>query len=155
MNNINGYTITDITTEDSRLYTHTFSFPASSEHTTVKVESKRGVPKLKGILKKHNTIVPTVSPFDPWCDGTPVDDLEREDVINTVQKPICSTYREVEAEKVRLRNIPGEIFKAQGLPFAFHIHHRRAVPVEEPVTLQWNLDQTEQRELVLYYLQER
>ena len=76
MNDINEYTITDITTEDSRAYTHTFSFPASSEHTTVKVESKSGVPKLKGILKKHNTIVPTVSPFDPWRDGTPVDDLE-------------------------------------------------------------------------------
>jgi hypothetical protein len=75
MNDINGITITETTYEDSRTYTHTFLFPMSSEQTTVKVESKRGVPKLKGILKMHNTIVPTVSPFDPWYDGEPVEDI--------------------------------------------------------------------------------
>jgi hypothetical protein len=93
MNDINGYTITETTNEDSRAYTHTFSFPASSEQTTVKVESKREVPKLKGILKKHNTMVPTVSTFDPWCDRIPVDNIIREDVLDTVLKPICATYR--------------------------------------------------------------
>jgi translation elongation factor EF-G len=75
MNDINGYTITGTTNEHSRVYMHTFSFPTSLEQTTVKVESKKEVPKLKGILKKHNTIVPTVSPFDPWCDGIPVDNI--------------------------------------------------------------------------------
>jgi hypothetical protein len=34
-----------------------------------------------------------------------------------------------------------------GLPYAFHIHHQKTVPVDEPVTLQWNLNQTEQREV--------
>jgi hypothetical protein len=107
MNNINGHTITETTNEDSRAYTHTFSFPASLEQTTVKVESKRGVPKLKGILKKHNTMV---SPFDPWCDGIPVDDIIQEDVLDTVLKPIDATYRELEAEKLRLNNTPGSVF---------------------------------------------
>jgi hypothetical protein len=120
MNDINGYTITETTNEDSRVYTHTFSFPASSEQTTVKVEPKWGVPKLKGILKKHNTIAPTVSPFDPWCDGIPVDDIIREDVLDTVLKPICATYRELEAEKLRLNNTPGGVFKTKGLLYAFH-----------------------------------
>jgi hypothetical protein len=147
MNDINGYTITETTNEYSRVYTRIFSFQASSEQTTVKVESKRGVPKLKGILKKHNTIVPTVSPFDPWCDGTPVEDLEREDVLDTVLKPICATYRELEAEKLRLSNTPGGIFKNKGIPYAFHIHHCKAVPVDEPITFQWNLQQTEKREV--------
>jgi hypothetical protein len=147
MNNINGYTITETTNEDSRVYTHTFSFSTSSEQTTVKVESKKGIPKLKGILKKHNTIVPTVSPFDPWCDRILVDDIIQEDVLNTVLKPICATHREVEAKKVRLNNSPGGVFKTKGLPYAFHIHHRKAVPIDEPVTLQWNLLQSEQREV--------
>jgi hypothetical protein len=81
MNDINGITITETTNEDSRAYTHTFSFPT----TTVKVESKRGVPKLKGMLKKRNTIVPTASPFTPWCDGEVVDDIDQEDVLDTVE----------------------------------------------------------------------
>jgi hypothetical protein len=41
----------------------------------VKVESKRGVSKLKGIWKNHCTTIPTVSPYDPWCDGEEVDKL--------------------------------------------------------------------------------
>jgi hypothetical protein len=101
-NDINGYTSTETTNKDSRAYTHTFSYPALSEQTTVKVESKKGVPKLKGILKKHNMIVPTVSTFDPWCDGIQVDDIIKEDVLDTVLKPICAMHREVEAEKVCL-----------------------------------------------------
>jgi hypothetical protein len=52
--------------------------------TTFKVESKRGVPKLKGIMKKQNTIVTTASPFTPWCDREVVDDIDREDVLNTI-----------------------------------------------------------------------
>jgi hypothetical protein len=40
MNDINSITITETTNEDSRGYTHTFMFPT----TTVKVESKGGVP---------------------------------------------------------------------------------------------------------------
>jgi hypothetical protein len=96
MNDSNSIIITDIANEDSRAYTHTFSFPTLSEQTTVKVESKRGIPKLKGILKKHNTIVPTVSPFTPWCDGKEVDIINREDVLNTVRKPICATIQELQ-----------------------------------------------------------
>jgi hypothetical protein len=105
-----------------------------------------GVTKLKGILKKHNTIVSTISPFDPWCDGISVDDIIKEDVLDTVLKPICTTHCEVEAEKVRLNNSPGGVYKTKGLPYAFHIHHRKAVLVDEPISIQWNLLQSEQRE---------
>jgi hypothetical protein len=147
MNDINNFIITEIANEDSRTYMYTFSFPASAEQTTIKVESKTGVPKLKGILKKQNTIVPTVSPFDPWCDWIPVDDIIREDILDTILKPICSAYRELEAKKLPLYNTPGGVFKIKGLPYAFHIHYCKAVPVDKPVTLQWNLDQTEQQEV--------
>jgi hypothetical protein len=82
--------MTETTNEDSGVYTHTFSFPT----TTVKVKSKRGVPKLKGILQKLNTIVPTASLFTPWCDGEVVENINREDVLDTVGKPICTTYCE-------------------------------------------------------------
>jgi hypothetical protein len=107
MNDINGITITETTNEDSRAYTHNFSFPT----TTVKVKSKRGVPKLKGILKKHNTIVPTASPFDHWCDREEVDKIDREDVLDIVQKPICATYCELNAGEQALLNTPGGFFK--------------------------------------------
>jgi hypothetical protein len=90
MNDINGITSTETTNEDSRVYMHTFLFPM----ITVKVESKRGVPKLKGKLKKHNTIVPMASPFTPWCDREVIDDIDRADVLDTVGKPISTTYCE-------------------------------------------------------------
>jgi hypothetical protein len=136
--------ITETTSKDSRVYTHTFLFPTSSEQTTVKVESKRGVPKLKGYLKKHNTISPTVSPFTPWCDGVAVDKIDWEDVLDTVWKPICATHRERNAEQQYLLNAPGGVFKNKGLPYAFHIHHWKAVPVDNPVTL---LNQSKQQEV--------
>jgi hypothetical protein len=98
MNDDDGIFITETTSEDSGTYMHTFSFPTSSEQTTVKVESKRGVPKLKGILKNHCTTIPTVSPFDPWCDWEAVDEIDGEDVLDTVRKPICATHRQLEAE---------------------------------------------------------
>jgi hypothetical protein len=85
MNSDSGSIITETTSEDSRMYTHTFSFPTSLEQTTVKVKSKRGVPKLKGILKNHRMTTPTVSPFDPWCDGKEVDEIDEEDVLETVR----------------------------------------------------------------------
>jgi hypothetical protein len=117
MNDINGTTITETTNEDSRAYTHTILFPK----TTVKVDLKRGVPKLKGILKKHNTIVPTASPFTPWCDREVVDNIDREDVLDTVGKPSCTTYREQKIEWQTILNTPGGTFKT-GLLYAFHIH---------------------------------
>jgi hypothetical protein len=141
MNNINGINITETTNEDSGAYTNTFSFLT----TTVKVESKRGVPKLKGILTKHNTIVPTASPFTPWCDGEFFDDIDREDVLDTVGTPIFTTYCEQQTTWQSILNTSGGIFET-GLMYAFHIDHQKAVPVDEPVTLQWNLNQTEQRE---------
>jgi hypothetical protein len=49
--------------------------------------------------------------------------------------------------KQALLNTPGGVFKHKALPYAFHIHHRKAVPVDEPVSLQWNLNQTKQREV--------
>jgi hypothetical protein len=147
MNNYNGTTISETTSEDSRAYMHTFLFPTSSEQTTVKAKSKRGVPKLKGILKNHNAIVPVVSLFDPWCDGKEVDKIYREDVLYTVRKPFYATYREIEAEQKNLLNTPGGVFKNKGLLYAFHIHHCKAVPVDKPVRLQWNLNQTEQHEV--------
>jgi hypothetical protein len=109
-----------------------FLFPTLSEQTTIKVKSKRGVTKLKGILKNHCMTIPTVSPFDPWC------------VLDTICKPIFATYRELNAEKQALLNTPGGVFKNKGLPYAFHIHHRNAVPVDEPVSLHWGLNQTKQ-----------
>jgi hypothetical protein len=87
------------------------------------------------------------SPFDPWCDREEVDEIDREDVLDTVQKPICATYCELNIEKQALLNTPGGVFKHKGLPYAFHIHHQKAVPVDEPVTLQWNLNQTERQEV--------
>jgi hypothetical protein len=78
MNNNDGsIIITENTNEDSRMYTHTFLFPTLSEQTRVKVESKRGVPKLKGKLKNHHTTIPMVSPFDPWYEGEEVDTIEK------------------------------------------------------------------------------
>jgi hypothetical protein len=59
-----------------------------------KSSQKRGVPKLKGILKNHLTTFPMVSPFDPWCDGEEVDKIDREDVLDTVGKPIFATHCE-------------------------------------------------------------
>jgi hypothetical protein len=61
----------------------------------VVVESKMGEPKLKGILWHHHTTVPTVSPFDPWCDAITI--IDQEDVLDTVRKPICATHRERDA----------------------------------------------------------
>jgi hypothetical protein len=139
MNDINGIIITETTNEDSRAYMHTFLFPM----TTVKVESKRGVHKLNGTLKKHNTIVPMASPFTPWHDREVVDDIDQEDVLNTIRKPICTTYCGQQIEWQTILSTPGGIFKT-GLTYVFHIHHHKAVPVDEPVTLQWNLNQTEQ-----------
>jgi hypothetical protein len=89
MNNNDNIIITETTSNDSRMYTHTFLFPTSLEQTTVKVESKRGVPKLKGILKNHRMTIPTVSPFDPWCDREEVDEIDQEDVLDTVQTDLC------------------------------------------------------------------
>jgi hypothetical protein len=43
-------------------------------------------------------------------------------------------------------NTPGGIFKT-GHTYAFHIQHQKAVPVDKPVTLQWNLNQNEQRDV--------
>jgi hypothetical protein len=123
MHNNDGIIMTETTSEDSRTYLHAFYFPTLSEQATVKAESKRGTPKLKVILKNHRTTIPTVSPFDPWCDGEEVDDIDREDVLDTVRKPICATYRVLNAEKQALLNTPGGVFKNKGLPYAFHIHH--------------------------------
>jgi hypothetical protein len=92
--------------------------------------------------------IPTVSPLDPWCDGEAVDEIDQENVLDTVQKPICATHHELEAERQTLLNTPGGVFKNKGLPYAFHIHHRKAVPVDEPVTLQWKLNQTEQQKVI-------
>jgi hypothetical protein len=46
--------------------------------------------------------IPTVSPFDPWCDREEVDEIDWEEVLDTVQNPICATYRELNAEKQAL-----------------------------------------------------
>jgi hypothetical protein len=73
--NDDGIIITETTSEDCRTYTHTFSFPTSLEQTTVKVESKRGVPKRKGILKTHCTTIPMVSPLILGVMGKPVTKL--------------------------------------------------------------------------------
>jgi hypothetical protein len=97
MNN-DGIIITETTGEDSRTYTDTFLFPTLSEQTTVKVEPKRGVPKLKGTLKNHLTTIPMVSPFYPWCDGEEVDKIDQEDVLDTVRKPTCATHCEQQIE---------------------------------------------------------
>jgi hypothetical protein len=32
--------------------------------------------------------IPTVSPFDPWCDGEIFDEIDQQDVLDTVGKPI-------------------------------------------------------------------
>jgi hypothetical protein len=91
MNNDDSTSGSSTTTQDSITYTNTFLFPASSEQTTVRVESKRAVPKPRGILRKHNMTVPTISPFDDWCDSIVVEDIKKEDVLDTVNKPICTT----------------------------------------------------------------
>jgi hypothetical protein len=89
--------------------------------------------------------IPMVSPFDPWCDREEVDEIDREDVLDTVRKPVCATYCELIAEKQAILNTPGGVFRHKGLLYAFHIHHQKAVPVDELVGLQWNLNQKEQR----------
>jgi hypothetical protein len=62
------------------------------------------------------------------------------------EKPICTTYCEQQIEWQTILNTPGGIFKT-GLTYAFHIHHQKAVTVDKPISLQWNLNQTEQREV--------
>jgi hypothetical protein len=116
--NDDGIIITKTTSEDSRTYTHTFLFPTLLEQTTVKVESKRGVPKLNDILKNHLTTIPTVFSLDSWCGGEEVDKIDREDVLDTVQKPICIIYRELNVEQQALLNTPGGVLKIKG----FHMH---------------------------------
>jgi hypothetical protein len=74
--------------------------------TSFKSVSTRGVPKLKDILKKHNMIVPTASPFTPWCDREVIDDINQEDVLDTVGKPICTTYCEQQIEWQTILNTP-------------------------------------------------
>jgi hypothetical protein len=117
-----------------------------SDKTTVRVESKRGVPKLKVILHNHHTTVPTVSPFDPWCDGDAVSIIDQEDVLDTVGQPICSMHYKWDVQWQTILNTTGGIFKNQGHLYAHHIHHQKAMPVDEPVSLQWNLNLSEQRE---------
>jgi hypothetical protein len=123
MNNNDSNSDSSTTTKDSVTYTHTVLFPASSEQTTVRVESKRGVPKLKGILKKHNTTIRTVSPFHPWCDGVTVDKIDREDVLDTVRKLICATHCERDVVWHIILNTPSGVFKNKGHLYAFHVHH--------------------------------
>jgi hypothetical protein len=43
------------------------------------------------------------------------------------------------------------VFKNQAHLYAIHIHHQKAVPVDQPVGL--NLNQSEQQEFILCYLQ--
>jgi hypothetical protein len=66
-------------TQDSVTYTHTIQFSDSLEpmnQPTVIIEWKSDVPKLKGILPNHHMTIPTVSPFDVWCDGGVARDIE-------------------------------------------------------------------------------
>jgi hypothetical protein len=80
--NDEGIIISNTTYTYNCPYTHSFLFPTSLEQTTVNTESKTLVPKLKGILKNHYKIIPTVSPLDPWCNGEEVDDIHKVDVLD-------------------------------------------------------------------------
>jgi hypothetical protein len=42
--------------------------------------------------------IPTVSPFDSWCDGKVISIIEQEDVLDTVRKPICATHHECDVQ---------------------------------------------------------
>jgi hypothetical protein len=81
MNDNDGIIITETTSEDRR----TFRFQHRKNKQQSKSSQKGEYPKLKGILKNHRTTIPMVSPFDPWCDGEEFDEIDREDVLDTVQ----------------------------------------------------------------------
>jgi hypothetical protein len=119
--------------------------PASSEQTTVRVESKRAVLKLKEILCNHHTTVSTISPFDGWCDRIVVDDIKKEDILDTVNKPISTTQYQHDVHWETFINSPGSIFKHQGYLYGRHVHHKKGIPVECDKELQWNLNHTQTR----------
>jgi hypothetical protein len=78
--------------------------------------------------------------------GTRLTILIEKTSLDTVEKPICAPHCERQIEWQTLLNTPGGSFN-KGLSYAFNIHHQKAAPVDEPITLQWNLNQTKQREV--------
>jgi hypothetical protein len=126
MNIDNRTIILDITSEDSITYIHTFPLVQSLEQPPVSIECKPAVPKLQGILCKHQKTYFNASLlYDVWCSDRPVKKIKLVDFLNTVVKLIQTTQRQCDIALKNFINTPASIFKNQGYIYSQHIHHKK------------------------------
>jgi hypothetical protein len=63
---------------------------------------------------------------DKTDTDTTVDTIQREDILDTASKPICTTYYKQWCNREDHLFLPGKIFRQQGLLYASHLHHPKA-----------------------------
>jgi hypothetical protein len=83
-----------------------------------------------GILLRRKNKDSTIPSFSDKTDSdTTVSTIQREDILDTVSKPIQSTYYKRWKNTGEQLLLPGEVFKNQGFLYAKHIHHPKAYGV--------------------------
>ena len=83
-----------------------------------------------GILLRRKNQDSTIPSFSDKTDtDTTVDTIQREDILDTVSRPIRTTYYKRWKSSEKRLLLPGEVFKNQGFLYAKHIHHPKAYGV--------------------------
>jgi hypothetical protein len=83
-----------------------------------------------GILLRRKNQDSTIPSFSDKTDtDTTVNTIQREDVLDTVSRPIRTTYYKRWKSREERSSFPGEIFQNQGILYGRHIHHPKAYGV--------------------------